>query len=94
VRLRFHRNDGGEPHIHDHGVEEWEVREALQRRLEQVAGRENSTVFIGRTVGGRVLRIVFTEARDGDGIFVVTAYDLPAKQLRTLRKRLKRRGSS
>lgn len=93
MRLRFHANPDGEPHIHDHGVEEWEVHEALQHRLEQVPGRDNSTIFIGRTVGGRVLRIIFSEARDGDGIFVVTAYDLPAKQFRTLRKRLKRRGS-
>ena len=86
-------NAEGEPHIADHGVAEWEVREALGRRLEQFAGRDGSTIFTGRTIGGRVLKIVFSEARDGDGIFVVTAYDLPAKQLRALRKRLKRRGS-
>jgi hypothetical protein len=93
VRIRFHTNADGEPHILDHGVAEWEVHEAFDRRLEQIAGRDDSTIFIGRTIGGRVLKIVFGEARDRDDIFVVTAYDLPAKQLRALRKRLKRRGS-
>lgn len=91
MTVRFHRNPDGEPHIHDHGVSEAEVVEALGRPLLQAAGRDESTILIGRTVAGRVLKIIFADARDGDGIFVITAYDLPAKQARALRRRLRRK---
>lgn len=91
MTVRFHTNPDGEPHVHDHGVAEDEVLEALARPLEQISGSDESTILIGRTVGGRVLKVFFTDARDGDGIFVITAFDLPPKQLRALRRRLKRR---
>jgi uncharacterized protein len=91
MNIRFHTDPDGEPHVHAHGVSEAEVIEALGRLIFQTSGRDDSTILIGRTVAGRVLKIIFTDARDGDGIFIVTAYDLPAKQLRTLRRRLKRR---
>ncbi len=91
MRIRFHADPDGEPHIHDHGVAESEVREALQCPLEEISGRDESTILIGRTSAGRVLRIIFVDARDGNGIFVITAYPLPPKQLRALRRRLKRR---
>jgi hypothetical protein len=91
VKVRFHTNPDGEPHIHDHGVAETEVLEALARPLEQFSGRDDCTILIGRTVGGRVLKIILADAHDGEGILVITAFDLPAKQLRALRRRLKRR---
>jgi hypothetical protein len=91
VNVRFNLNSDGEPHIHDHGVTEAEVHEALGRPMIQTSGRDDSTLLIGRTAAGRVLKVIFADARDGDGIFVVTAYDLPAKQLRALRRRLRRR---
>ena len=90
--VRFHTNPDGEPHVHDHGVSEQEVLEAMARPLEQIGGSDDSTILIGRTAGGRVLKVIFTDARDGDGIFVITAFDLPPKQLRALRRRQKRRG--
>jgi uncharacterized protein len=92
MNVRFHTNPDGEPHVHDHGVSEVEVYEALAAPLEQVRGRDESLVLIGRTLAGRVLKIIFVDAREGDGIFVITAYDLPPKQLRALRRRLKGRG--
>jgi hypothetical protein len=73
------------------GVDEDEVLEALVRPLEQIAGRDDSTILIGRTAAGRVLKVIFTDARDGDGIFVITAFDLPPRQLKALRRRLKRK---
>jgi hypothetical protein len=91
VNVRFHTNPDGEPHVRDHGVAEQEVLEALARPLEQIAGGDESTILIGRTAGGQVLKVIFTDALDGDGIFVVTAFDLPPKQLRALRRRSKRR---
>ena len=91
MNVRFHINPDGESHIHDHGVGEGEVLEALAHPLEQIVGRDDSTILIGRTKAGRVLKIIYTDARDGDGIFVITAFDLPAKQWRALRRRLNRR---
>jgi hypothetical protein len=91
MNVRFHTNPDGEPHIHDHGVAEDEVLEALAWPLEQISGRDESTILIGRTAAGRVLKVIFADARDGQSIFIITAFDLPAKQLRALRRRLKRR---
>jgi hypothetical protein len=91
VNVRFNMNPDGQPHIHDHGVTEAEVHEALNRPMLQTCGRDESTILIGRTISGRVLKVIFTDARDGDGIFVITAYELPPKQLRALRRRLRGR---
>ena len=92
MNVWFNLNPDGEPHIHDHGITVAEVREAMDRPLIQTSGRDDSTIMIGRTIAGRVLKIICTDARDGDGIFVITAFDLPDKQLRALGRRLKRRG--
>jgi hypothetical protein len=89
MRVRFNRNADGEPHIHDHHVEVSEVLEALDDTLECIAGTADSTIVIGRTRGGRVLKVIHAPSRDGDGIFVVTAYDLPPKQVRALKRRLR-----
>jgi hypothetical protein len=91
MNIRFHTDPHGQPHIHAHAVSEIEVLEALNRPLERVAGSGDSTVLIGRTRTGRVLRVVHAPSRDGDGIFVVTAYDLPPRQRRALDRRLRRR---
>jgi len=72
-------------------VSEREVLEAVGRPLEQIRGRDESTILIGRTAAGRVLKVIFVDDRDGQGIFIITAFDLPAKQLRALRRRLRRR---
>jgi hypothetical protein len=93
VNVRFHKNADGEPHIHDHHVAVSEVLEALDDTLESASGGADTTVVIGRTRGGRVLKVIHAPSRDGDGIFVVTAYDLPAKQVRALKRRLGRRRS-
>ena len=91
MNIRFNRNPDGEPHIHDHDVEVYEVLEALDDTLESTSGRGDTTIVIGRTRGGRVLKVIHAPSRDGDGIFVVTAYDLPARQIRALKRRLRRR---
>ena len=91
MRIRFHTNPDGLPHIHDHNVTEEEVVEALSRFLERVSGRDDSVIAIGRTRSGRILKIIYAPARDGDGIFVITAFDLPPKQAKALQRRLNRR---
>jgi len=91
MKVRFHLDPDGEPHIHSHGVSEEEVIEAMENRLEEFPGSKGSMVLIGRTRAGRVLRVIYAPSRDGDGIFVITAYDLPPKQYRALLHRLRRR---
>jgi hypothetical protein len=91
VNIRFNRNPDGEPHIHDHHVTVYEVLEALHDSLERSSGTADTTVVIGRTRAGRVLKVIHAPSRDGNGIFVVTAYDLPARQMRALNRRLRRR---
>lgn len=41
--------------------------------------------------GGRYLKVIYSQDDDGEGIFVITAYDLPRRQLRALQRRLRRR---
>ena len=45
------------PHIYRHDVEETEVEDILSNPGEDRPGREESRVAIGRTSGGRYLRV-------------------------------------
>jgi len=63
----------------------------MARPLETIRGRDESFNAIGQSRVGRYLRIIYSHAHDGDGIFVVTAYELSGRQLRALKHRLKRR---
>jgi hypothetical protein len=94
MRVRFHTELDGTPHIYAHDVSEKEVLEVLAAPLERLRGRDTSSVTIGRTRSGRLLKVVDASANDGDGVFVITAFDLPPKQIRALNRRLKRRRKS
>jgi len=83
--------DTDQPHFFEHNVSVQEVLDVLRKPLEEIKGRRNSVIAIGQTRGGRYLRVIYSPDDDGIGIFVVTAYDLPDKQLRALRRRLRRR---
>ena len=94
MHIRYYIDpDTGEPHVYHHGVREAEVRDALRKPLEEIPGRGESVIAIGRTRAGRYLRVIYLPEDDGQGIFVITAYTLPAKQLRALRRRLRRKPS-
>ena len=81
----------GEPHIYEHGVTEQEVREVLWRPGEDRAGDERSRVAIGQTLAGRFLRVVYKRDLEGDGVFVITAFELTGKPLRAYRRRQRRK---
>lgn len=90
--LRFYIDpDSGEPHIFEHGVSEAEVGEVLNRPQETLRGRKESSVAHGRTKAGRYLKVIFSPDDDGESIFVITAFDLPAKQIAALKRRLRRK---
>ena len=91
MEIRYYIDASGDPHIYDHNVTEQEVEEVLYNPLEETAGGRSSVIALGRTRSGRHLKVVYSPDEVGDGIFVITAFDLPPRQLRTLYRRLRRR---
>ncbi len=92
MELRFWTDpEAGLPHIYDHGVDEDEVRQVLARpRLKRRGGRDSLSIM-GQTSAGRYLKVVFVPNRDGDGGFVVTAYELRGKRLKAYRRDKRRK---
>ena len=92
IELRFWTDaETGLPHFFDHGVTEDEVTEVLARPgLKRPAGG-NSQSIMGQTSAGRYLKVVFVPDPDGQGGFVVTAYDLQGKGLKAYRRNKRRK---
>jgi hypothetical protein len=91
MNLRFNLDESGDPHIWHHNVTEPEVAQAMIDPLETVKGRGTSKIAIGQTRAGRYLKIIYSPDEIGDGMFVVTAFDVPPRQIRALMKRIRRR---
>ncbi len=92
MRVRFYiAPDTGVPHIHEHGVDESEVEDVLQRPGEDRPGREGVRVAIGQSASGRYLRVIYVPDPEPDSVFVVTAYELKGKPLIAYRRRRRRR---
>lgn len=88
MKIRYYIDPETElPHIYRHGVLEAEVEEVLQRAGEDRPGREGSRVAIGRTSGGRYLRVIYVPDPKPDSVFVITAYELRGKSLIAYRRR-------
>ncbi len=83
--------ESGQPHIHDHGVQEHEVEEVFERPGEDRRGREDSRVIIGQTREGRHLKIIYVPDADPGSVFVITAYPLEGKPLTAHKRRRRRR---
>ncbi len=81
------------PHIFGHDVEETEVEEVLSNPGEDRPGREGSRVAIGRTSGGRYLKVIYVPDPAPNSVFVITAYELRGKPLIAYRRR-RRRGKN
>jgi hypothetical protein len=79
------------PHIFDHGVSEEEVRQILSRAGEEIPGSDRSRIRLGQTDAGRYLQVVYVPDFIGDGVFVVTAFDLTPKAKRAFRRRQRRK---
>jgi uncharacterized DUF497 family protein len=93
IEFRFNVDrETGQPHIYDHGVSEEEVEEVFRNRPETRPGMERYTrVAMGKTHGGRYLKVIYVPDDDGIGIYVITAYDLRGKALHAHRRRMRRR---
>jgi hypothetical protein len=93
MKIRYNVDvDTGLPHVYRHNVSEDEVEDVLRDPIERRRGEGDSQVLIGRTTQGRYLRVIVSLDRDGDGVFVITGYDLGVKAIKALRRRLKKRG--
>ncbi len=92
MEARFYIDpDTGEPHVWAHAVSEEEVFDVLRKPIEEIRGRQRSVIAHGQTRAGRYLKVIYVPDEVGDGVFVVTAYDLSNRQMRALRRRMRRR---
>jgi hypothetical protein len=80
------------PHIHGHGIDEQEVIDILLGSVEDRPGRDGSRVAIGKTRGGRILRVIYVPDPEPESVFVITAYELRGKPLFAYRRRLRTKG--
>ena len=92
MKVRYYIDPETElPHIYGHDVCEQEVEEVLYRPGEDRPGRDDSRVAIGRTSGGRYLRVVYVPDPAPSSVFVITAYELRGKPLIAYRRRHRRK---
>lgn len=63
----------GLPHIYNHDASESEVEEILTRPGEDRPGRDGSRLAIGRTSGGRCLRVIYVPDPEPQSVFVISA---------------------
>jgi hypothetical protein len=92
MEVRFYIDpETGEPHLHRHSVTEDEAEEVLRRPDEDRPGAQGARVAIGSTSAGRVLRVIYVPDPDGEGVFVVTSFELSGKPLTAFRRRRRQR---
>jgi hypothetical protein len=92
MRLRFYIDpETGEPHIHKHRVSEGEVEQVLSHAGEDRPGRDGSRVAVGRTLSGRLLRVIYVPDPQPDSHFVITGYELQGKAAMAYRRRRRKK---
>lgn len=92
MNIRFYIDpSSGQPHIYNHDVDESEVEQVLANRGEDRPGMNDSRVAIGQTDAGRYLRVIYVRDPKPDSVFVITAYELEGKPLKTYRRRIRKK---
>lgn len=88
MRVRYYIDPAtGQPHIYGHSVAESEVEEVLSNPGEDRAGNDGARVATGRTLAGRLLRVIYVPDPAPRSVFVITAYDLRGKPALAYRRR-------
>jgi len=65
MKIRYYIDPETEqPHIYNHGVNEYEVEDVLRKPGEDRPDREGSRVSIGRTKNGRYLRVIYVPDKE------------------------------
>lgn len=73
MNLRYYIDPQTEmPHIYGHDVVEDEVEEVLSRPGEDRPGRDGSRVAIGKTSGGRYLRVIYVPDPESASVVSLT----------------------
>jgi hypothetical protein len=92
MRLRFYIDpETGAPHIYKHGVSESEVEEVLASAGEDRVGRDGARIAIGRTLSGRLLRVIYVPDPQPDSYFVITGFELLGKAALAYRRRQRKK---
>jgi hypothetical protein len=92
MRLRFYTDpETGEPHLYRHRVSEAEVEQILSHAGEDRPGHDGSRVAVGRTLSGRLLRVIYVSDPQPGSHFVITAYELQGKAAMAYRRRRRRK---
>lgn len=92
MEIRFYEDpETGLPHIHGHGITEEEVSQVLYGRGDDLRGRDDSRIKLGRTTAGRYLQVIYVPDEDSESVFVITAYELRGKARNAYRRRQRRR---
>jgi hypothetical protein len=92
MRLRFYiDSETGEPHIQKHGISESEVEEVLASPGEDRPGRDGARIAIGRTLSGRLLRVIYVSDPQPDSYFVITGFELQGKAALAYRRRRRKK---
>ena len=92
MNIRFYLDPiSGLPHIYNHDVDEAEVGQTLVNSDEDRPGTNHTRVAVGRTDGGRVLRVIYVRDPKPDSVFVITAYEVTGKPLVAFRRRMRRK---
>ncbi|WP_428995661.1 DUF4258 domain-containing protein [Lamprobacter modestohalophilus] len=68
-----------------------EVEDVLLCPGEDRPGKDGSRVALGRTSGGRFLRVIYVADPEPNSVFVITAYELSGKPLIAFRRRHRRK---
>ena len=92
MKIRYYTDPvTSQPHIYNHGVTEGETEEILTNSGEDRPGAEGSRVALGKTSGGRYLRVIYVHDDEPGSIFVITAYNLSGKPLKAFLRRRRRK---
>lgn len=92
MELRYYIDpESGLPHIYKHNVSEGEVEDVMEYPGEDRPGKEGSRVALGRTSGGRYLRVIYVQDDDPGSVFIITAYNLSGKPLSAFLRRRRRK---
>ena len=88
MKIRYYTDPvTGQPHIYNHGVTEGEAEEILTNPGEDRPGAEGSRIALGKTSGGRYLRVIYVHDDEPGSIFLITAYNLTGKPLKAFLRR-------
>ena len=69
-----------------------EVEDVIESPGEDRPGADGARVAIGKTRGGRYLRVIYVPDPEPNSVFFITAYELKGKPLTEYRRRRRKKG--